>query len=859
MAEFRRPRRKSRRRQPLPAEALERWVVAGFLLLVVILPFPLGTTATRLYPMLAARVVVVGLFALAVANAYRQEKPFRITSLWAVLAVGALFALLQLVPLPPFLIEWLSPNAAKIYRTALDSLGLYGQGQWRPLALDPAETWHGLSGYAALLMVFLVGANLFSHGDAFKRLLQAVAAAGFLVAMLGFIQKALGLSKIYGVVPFTAETPFFFSCFVNPNNLAGFLGMSVPLQIGLAVKEDDRQGRLMYLFMAVVTATGVFLSLSRGGIIAFIAGQLLLAFLLWRRRDDRPALLWVQGAVLLALVLSAWLALHEIVGEFSFSDGASPATAVTRQVLWEDTARMAAAFPVAGIGVEGFDVAYPIYKTALLDKRFVYPENILLQILVESGAVVGLAVILALGAWLWRFVSRAHLKRLEMAAIAAIVVVAIHNYVDFNLNAYATAVPFMLLIGATSARTAETATRRFFKLYALPLPALAVFGLIAAALVAYGETQWATQRLEKSRASLHRTAYDRTLPRPVFEATLKEAVVRHPADYYLHLLAAERYLAGSRSAYPMKRFHLDKARALNPSDPQVEVQAARAMAAVGDRDGACDAYRRAIDKTLSNLPIEDLWADMLKRGLTANDLVAVTPETPARRMALADFLVSHDHAATAKAILNALAQTETDQAPDTLLLIGRLDLADGKPEEARLTAQRLLRLFPDRHHGYFLMGKIALREGENRLALDWFNRASALAPVDLELWYAMAWTHIRLKNLDEASALALKIHGLSWKHPGRKTNAFLLSGQIEEAKGRYQAARREYERALTYEPNNGAIHFNVGRTYAAEENREDALASYRKAWALGERNRDLDEALRRLERPAPAPSEGDAP
>ncbi len=838
-------RRNRRTRDLVQPGRIEHIVEIGLLALVVLLPLMLGTTTTRPWPMFAARLVITGLFTAYVVQLLFADVRLKTTGLFIVLLGGALFTLFQLMPLPQSLLASLSPEADRIFRISLESLGLYGQGQWRPLSLDPVETWLGVSGFFTLLMVYLLGGNLLAHDERMMRFLKTLAVMGFLLAMIGFVQKSLGLDKVFGLIPFAQEPPFFFASFVNPNNLAGFLGMCVPLQIGFALKSVNRQQRLVFLVLAIITSVGVFLSLSRGGIIAFIAGQALLAILMWRRKTDRRKIVWVQAAVLAVLLLSAWLALHEITHEFAVLEDEAGSAVSAKPTLWEDTADLAHRYALTGIGAESFKVAYPIYKTTRHDRLFVYPENIVLQTLAESGLVVGGLVVLSIALAFILILRRRHLKRIEMATVCALFVIAIHNYVDFNLSTFAIAVPFMAMLGMLTLRITEREPSRWFKARALPTGLLIVFTLVAVVTALVGEATWIRYRLPRDQARLHAAVYDATTPQAAFDERLQATLKRHPADFYLHLLASQRYPSGSYSALPLKLQHLRKAGELNPSDPLVDRYLGRALAQMDNRDSATNAYRTALQKTEAHIPLADLWSDMLRVGLRPEELIQTVTDNRERCVELARFLVQHNAYAPARRLL--ADHTDKDGNDREIeFLIGKIDLDNGELQRAEQVADRLIRHFPKQHEGYQLRAEIFFRRAEYEQALIWYKRAERYKPINLGAWFYEARALIRLGRLDEAEDLSLRIYGVAWKHPSNRTNAFILSAEIDEARGRFTDARREYEQALVYEPQNSGIHRRIAATFEAQENVKQALMHYQRAWNLGDRHPDLKRKIQTL-------------
>lgn len=826
---------------------LEGWLVAGFIALLAVMPLLLGVTGQRPWPMLLARSWVLVLFAGFMALTWRMREPVRASGLWLVLLGVFGFTLLQVIPLPPGLVALLSPAAAGLFHMSLDSLGQYGTGQWRPLSLDPAETWQALSGLAGLLMVYLFAANLLSHDKNLERFLRAVAIIGACVAMLGFVQKAFDADRILWLVPFSRDVPFFFSTFVNPNHLAAFLGFAVPLQISLALKSPERQGKWLYLIMALVSASAIFMTLSRGGIVAFLAGQLLLAYLLLRRRQAKLDVLWIQALVVGVLAVASLLAMHELTQKFgALSSPSEHLVKEARAGLWEDSLHMAASYPLTGIGAEAFKVAYPVYKTTRPDQRFTHPENILLQLATESGLPVTALLVTGLLLTLWLIYRQRHLKRYEAGAFCAVVAVGLHNYMDFNLSSYAVAVPFVALLAVLEMRALEQTRSRRFRPLPLSRRTLLAFWVLASLGLAIGLGIWLEHRLPRAQARVHAVAYGEDIPDARFDAVLGRALAWHPADYYLRLLASERYETGSFGDLPLKIHHLDKAARLNPTGSTIPLLTGRAWAAVKDKDRARDAFALVAARTEPHRSLEPLWLEMRRGSFTAAELAALCPPENERVFELARFLLDQGMASGASAFLRDWLSAPQRRSADGLYLLGLIALEEGRFDEAAATGTALAAEFPEHHEGYLLTGLTFARQHEHQTALDWYRKADRVSPYNLDVWFVLARSLVYLGRLEEAEELGDRIHAISWNHHQKRLNAFLLSGDIDMAQGKFRHAQLEYERALTYAPRHGGIHFKLA---LAAEKRGDpitALRHYRLARRHGHASGELDGAILRM-------------
>ncbi len=248
-----------------PVEPLRlRLAEAGLALLLALGPLALGGTA----PLLLWALVLVSAFAIAAS--YADGEPLRPGPLAGVFGLSAIACLLQLVPLPGPLLAALSPAAAQTRAV----LGLSPSG---PISLDPPATARELAKFLGYLAAFFAAGKVATSRRARTRLFGAIAATGALCAVIGLGHLLVGADALFGVVHFSPPPPPLLTPFGNPNHLAGLLGLSASLAVGLALSTGRPTRAYLWAIAAVLCEVGLFLSLSRGGIVCALLGQLLLA------------------------------------------------------------------------------------------------------------------------------------------------------------------------------------------------------------------------------------------------------------------------------------------------------------------------------------------------------------------------------------------------------------------------------------------------------------------------------------------------------------------------------------------------------------------------------------------------------
>ena len=183
----------------------------------------------------------------------------------------------------------------------------------------------------------------------------------------------------------------------DPNELAAALVPGTVLGAGLAIVLKRAPAlRLLAGAAAVLCAFGVFLTLSRGGLIAM--GVALAVSLVAAGRWRAQALVLTVLVCMGGLVFFGWFASNTAVDRVTKFEGGTG-----RTDLWTIGRRMAADNPVGGVGVGNFQTASVHYLLApggikrdefIVDKPKA-AHNTYLQVLTELG-VIGLSLFLAI-------------------------------------------------------------------------------------------------------------------------------------------------------------------------------------------------------------------------------------------------------------------------------------------------------------------------------------------------------------------------------------------------------------------------------------------------------------------------------
>ena len=387
----------------LPAIA-PRIVVEGILILALFFcPPALGTVPPWAIGAMLGLVVSSGLW---LGLSHRHE------SLPVPLAAAMLFGLglyigVQCLPLPTALLRLLSPQAAGDYGFSLD--GLPGATGAHPLSLDSPATGRELVKTLAYAVAFFVAYHLASSRRARRRLATALALSGFLIAAIGYVHRLLNLGQLFGRPIYEAATPRFVTTFGNSNNAAGLFVLCAPIALGLALRSHELNKRVLWGLAYLLTGAAVFLTISRGGIIAFLFGQLVFGAILWRGRHvspdvaphapigapqlraSRARLVAALLAVSAVLAVGGYLAYQPIAERLASISSVQKARQTGKLIGFVELLGMIRDFPLAGIGRGAFPTASARYLSFAQTAEYV--ENEPIQLAVDLGMPAAFAVL----------------------------------------------------------------------------------------------------------------------------------------------------------------------------------------------------------------------------------------------------------------------------------------------------------------------------------------------------------------------------------------------------------------------------------------------------------------------------------
>jgi O-antigen ligase len=309
--------------------------------------------------------------------------------------------------------------------------------------------------YGSYGIALLVVAECIQDEHARTKFALAVIVFGALYAFFALAQELTSHGKFFWVY-----TPRFngaiYGSYVNRDHYAGLMEMLVPFPLVVSMGHLLRGGkRALVAFCAILMASTIFLSGSRGGMLSFVFEMVVFAALtLLQRRNARVAigLVAVCGLVLSFLV---FVGKGQVLGRLG---DLGPGI---RWKITKDCWIMFSQRPVLGWGLGTFPTVYPGYRSFYTNLFINEAHNDYAQLLVETG-------LLGFGMMLW-FLVRLYRHGLptsrrwefrwdgavSLAALLGCTGLLLHSFVDFNLQISANAALFYVLCGLAASPLAK--------------------------------------------------------------------------------------------------------------------------------------------------------------------------------------------------------------------------------------------------------------------------------------------------------------------------------------------------------------------------------------------------------------------
>jgi O-antigen ligase len=350
--------------------------------------------------------------------------------------------------------------------------------QWNPLFLPMAgfalliflqiilrtsaykhDTISGALLYCAYGMLCFLSAQIVLRSSQARKIAVILAIYGFVLAAFALLQGISSNGKLYWFYP-VSHGGWIYGPYVNHNHYAGLMELLVPIPLVMSLSRlAPEKERIAAGIAAAVMVVTIFLSGSRGGMIAIFVEMVVFVIVLLRQRKS-VGIAVAAGAFAIVLVsLLGWLGGKELTSRVSSisSETRTELSGGMRLSIDRDAFGMFRDKPVLGWGLGTFPVVYPQYRSFYTNFFVNEAHNDYLQLLCEMGflgvgTMVWFLIVLyrraipKIGNWM-SDVSGA----VTLACTLSISGILVHSVLDFNLQIPANAALFYVLCTTAAA------------------------------------------------------------------------------------------------------------------------------------------------------------------------------------------------------------------------------------------------------------------------------------------------------------------------------------------------------------------------------------------------------------------------
>lgn len=226
------------------------------------------------------------------------------------------------------------------------------------------------------------------------------------------------------------------SIFPDPHTLSMFLGMLLPLALGLFLfYKKDKIWLISFLLILVAD----LLTFSRGAYLGALAGLLVFIFIFWKKINKRNKII-IGVVAILFFAISAFNPISQrFLSSFNLKEGSN----LGRIKIWEKSVKVISQKPIFGTGIGNF----PLEINE--DEHYrnpIYAHNTYLDIAVEEGILAGIVWMLILLVTLKKFWLIFQKDSLYIGLIVSLVIFSVHSLVETGIYSPMVLALFLILI-----------------------------------------------------------------------------------------------------------------------------------------------------------------------------------------------------------------------------------------------------------------------------------------------------------------------------------------------------------------------------------------------------------------------------
>lgn len=437
-----------------------------FFFSIIFAPLFFGTTEIWSYTIIEISVALAFL-CFFIHTAKHNDTIYKVPGVFP-LALFLLYILLQIIPLPPAIIELLSPAAYKIHS---DNQLLSGTTSWMCISLNQKATLTQFMRYATYVMFYILTVHLSKDKGVFQAVVFMIAIFGGLLAFSSILQfymtENMALWFRHRPVNSIVVGPY-----ANHNHYAGLMELMFPVVLGLFLYYRPKIGNtslvkgiaeifnqekanihILIGASALLIIISIFVSLSRGAMISTCLSLVVFTLLLLKRRISKSNTTVIIAVVMVSALALSWFGWDQILNRFAQLKNAQGIIYESRLDFWKDTQKLISDYQITGSGMGTFPHIYPSYRTLNSELFLTHAHNDYLELMAETG-IIGFCLAALFILILFYKTYKTFLSRRDgfsiyiyIGSVTAILSILFHSFTDFNLHIGANGLWFFFIAG----------------------------------------------------------------------------------------------------------------------------------------------------------------------------------------------------------------------------------------------------------------------------------------------------------------------------------------------------------------------------------------------------------------------------
>lgn len=459
-------------------KVIDKIVFSGIIFVLIFTQLAFGGVHVWAYSVF--EIIVLILFLLFLINhiigQYRTSKKSgnnsNIALQWVVSPLNIFIILIisliviQLIPLPSFLIKFISPLTFEVKKYAYEIKHASSDNSiaWMNLSHYNFATYNELFKLLSYFALYFIVINSVKDQKRINILIYVFVGMALFQVIYGIVQTYSGSQKIWWWTN-TYGKGWVTGTYINRNHIAGFLEMMIPLCFGFVIAnvkktrsrqryQEDSISRLkrfknwvfsgeekpkivLFFFMGIILGLGLLSAGSRGGIISFGISMFFMIFLFAFKKGYRKYGIVAACLCMLILAYGLHIGIDKTLERFEHLGGI-----YNRLEIYESVVPMVKSFPVFGTGWGNFMYMYPRYALPEYSDRLILgnAHNDWLEMASESGMVGAIIFFGALFIYLFKSIrlwfrrEDSYATGLGVGVIFAVISIGIHSFFDFNMH-----------------------------------------------------------------------------------------------------------------------------------------------------------------------------------------------------------------------------------------------------------------------------------------------------------------------------------------------------------------------------------------------------------------------------------------